>query len=121
LYDELCKNALEIDPQLRFTGVLDAEGELLNATYKESVEKLLTSDEIRMSFHYTLQRRENVSNLSHKIGDEQSSITKYDKVTLISIPLNKKELFLLSTEPNADYFEIIKKTCSLMKNYSGSS
>ena len=118
MYDELCKDALEIDPQLRFTGILNADGELLHATYKDGVEKLLTSDEIRMSFHYTLQRRENVSNLAHKIGNEQSTITKYDKVTLISIPLNEKELFLLSTEPSADYFEIIKKTCSLMKNYS---
>ncbi len=81
MYDELCKNALEIDSQLRFTGVLNAEGELLNATYKESVEKLLTSDEIRMSFHYTLQRRENVSNLAYKIGNEKFSITEYEKVT----------------------------------------
>jgi len=118
LYEQLCKTVLEIDPQLRFTGVLNADGELLHATYKEGVEKLLTTEEIRMSFHYTLQRRENVSNLSYKIGEEQSCITKFDNVTLISIPLNEKELFLLSTEPNADYFEIIKKTYSLMKNYS---
>lgn len=120
-YDELCKNALELDPQIRFVGVLNDAGELLNNAYKEGVEKLLNPEEVRMSFHYTIQRRENVSNLAHKIGSEQSTITKYDKVTLISIPLNEKELFLLSTEPNADYFEIIKKTCSLMKNYSGSS
>jgi len=111
----LCKNVLVLDPQIRFTGVLNGDEELLHATYKESVEKLLTTEEIKMSFHYTLQRRENVSNLAHKIGNEQSSITKYDKVTLISIPLNEKELFLLSTEPNADYFEIIAKTSSLMK------
>ena len=115
MYDKLCKNALVLDPQIRFTGVLNGDGELLHATYNEGVEKLLTTEEIKMSFHYTLQRRENVSNLSHKIGNEQSSITKYDKVTLISIPLNEKELFLLSTEPNADYFEIIAKTSSLIK------
>jgi len=117
-YDELCKNVLELDPKIRFTGVLNADGELIHDTYKGSIEKLLTAEEIRMSFHYTLQRRENVSNLSHKIGSEKSSITKYDKVTLISIPLNKKELLLLSTEPNSDYFEIINKTTTLMKNYS---
>ena len=111
----MCKNALELDSQIRFTGVLNADGELIHATYKEGLEKLLTPEEIKMSFHYTLQRRENVSNLSHKIGNEQSSITKYDEVTLISIPLSEKELFLLSTEPNADYFEIIAKTSSLMK------
>ena len=115
-YDELCKNALELDPQIRFTGVLSESGELINNTYKEGIDKLLSPEEVKMSFHYTIQRRENVSNLSHKIGNEQSSITKYEKVTLITIPLSKKELLLLSTEPNANYFEIINKTTSLMKN-----
>ncbi len=115
-YDELCKNALELDPQIRFAGVLSDDGKLLNNAYKEGVDKLLSPEEIRMSFHYTIQRRENVSNLAHKLGKEQSSITKYEIVTLISIPLNGKKLFLLSTEPNANYFEIINKTTSLMKN-----
>ena len=115
-YDELCKNAIELDPQIRFAGVLSKGGELLNNAYKEGVEKLLSPEEVKMSFHYTIQRRENVSNLAHKIGNEQSSITKYEKVTMITIPLSKKELLLLSTEPDANYFEIINKTTSLMKN-----
>lgn len=115
-YDKLCKNALELDPQIRFTGVLNESGELINNTYKEGIDKLLSPEEVKMSFHYTIQRRENVSNLSHKIGNEQSSITKYEKVTLITIPLSKKELLLLSTEPNANYFEIIDKAVSLIKS-----
>lgn len=118
-YDALCKNALELDPLIRFTGVMNDFGELYSDFYKEGVYKLLSSDEIRMSLHYTLQRRENVANLSYKIGNEKSTITEYDKVTLICIPINEKELFLLSTEPKADYFGIISKVNSLIKNYSG--
>ena len=117
-YDELCKNTLELDPRIRFTGVLNDFGELVSDMYKQGIDKLLISQEIRMFFHYTLQRRENVSNLSYKIGNEKFSITEYDKVTLICIPLNEKELFLLSTEPDTDYFEIINKINSLMKNFS---
>lgn len=118
-YDELCKNAFELDPQIRYIGVLNNKGKLLCDRYKEGIDKLLNSEEIAMSFHYTLQRRENVSNLAHKIGHEKFSITEYEKITLISIPLNENELFLLSIEPNADYSEIINKTTSLIKNYSG--
>ena len=117
-YDELCKNVLELDPRIRFTGVLNDDGRLLCDRYKEGINKLLNSEEIAMSFHYSLLRRENVSNLAYKIGNEKSSMTEYDKTTLISIPLNEKELFLLSTEPNADYVEILSKTISIMKNYS---
>jgi hypothetical protein len=45
--------------------------------------------------------------LAYKIGDETSSITEYTVVTMISIPINSQELFLISTEPRADYLKII--------------
>lgn len=117
-YEQLCKNVLELDPKIRFTGVLNNHGKLLCDMYRQGIEKLLNSQEIAMSFHYTLQRRENVSNLAYKIGNEQFSISEYEKTALMYIPLNKKELFLLSIEPDSNYFEIISKTKSLIKNYS---
>ena len=57
------------------------------------------------------------SNLSHKIGMEKSSIITYDKVILISIPLNEKELLLISAEPSANYFQITNKTFELLKDF----
>jgi hypothetical protein len=54
-----------------------------------------------------LQKRELFTNLAYKIGNETSSITEYAIVTMISIPINSQELFLISTEPRADYLKII--------------
>lgn len=45
--------------------------------------------------------------MAYKIGREMSSITEFAKVTMISIPINSNELFLISTEPRADYIKII--------------
>ena len=36
-----------------------------------------------------------------------SSITEYEKVTMITVPISSSELFLISTEPRADYLKII--------------
>ena len=60
-----------------------------------------------MSIHYALQKRDLYTNLAYKIGAEKSSITEYEKVTMISIPINSNELFLISTEPRAEYLKII--------------
>jgi hypothetical protein len=60
-----------------------------------------------MSIHYALQKRELYTNLAYKIGYERSSITEYEIVTMMSIPINSNELFLVSTEPRADYLKII--------------
>ncbi len=60
-----------------------------------------------MSIHYALQKRDLYTNLAYKIGNETASITEYEKVTMISVPINSNELFLISTEPRADYLKIV--------------
>jgi hypothetical protein len=78
--------------------------------------KLLTPDEVKMSIHYTFERWTRLQNLSYKLGKEKSSVTEYDKVTLISLHLNGN-LFLLSTEPGADYMNIISKANSMIREF----
>ena len=106
-YDELSKQILDLDDQVRFAGVANSKGEIVAGGQKENVEQMLSGDEISMSIHYALQKRDLYTNLAYKIGPEMSSITEFTKVTMISIPINSNELFLISTEPRADYLQII--------------
>lgn len=106
-YEELTKQVLDLDPQVRFAGIANSKGEMIAGGHKENVEKMLVGDEINMSIHYALQKRDLYTNLAYKIGSERSSITEYELVSMISIPINSNELFLISTEPRADYLKII--------------
>lgn len=106
-YDDVSKKILDLDPQVRFAGVANNKGELVAGGQKDDVEKLLVGDEVKMSIHYALQKRDLYTNLAYKIGNETSSITEYEKVTMITIPINSSELFLISTESRADYLKII--------------
>ena len=106
-YDELSKQVLDLDPQIRFAGVANSKGEMVAGGQKEGVEKILIGDEVKMSIHYALQKRDLYTNLAYKIGLERSSITEYEVVTMISIPINSNELFMVSTEPRADYLKIV--------------
>ena len=106
-FDDLTKQVLDLDPQVRFAGVANSKGELVSGGPKEDVEAMLVGDEVKMSIHYALQKRDLYTNLAYKIGRERSSITEFEKVTMISIPINSNELFLVSTEPRADYLKII--------------
>ena len=106
-YDELSRQIKDLEPQIRFAAVVNSKGELIAGGQKNSIEKILANDEINMSIHYALQKRDLYTNLAYKIGRERYSITEYEKVTMISIPINSQELFLISTEPRVDYFTII--------------
>ncbi len=112
-YNELIKQILRSDPQIRFAVIANNKGELI-AAGKNNVETLLVGNEVQMSIHYALQKRELYTNLAHRIGYEKSSITEFDKITMLSIPINSQELFLISTEPKASYQKIIDLTLSLL-------
>ena len=116
-YSKLCQNGLDVDPLIRFSGILDREGCLVFGMHKDGVTSLLNDDEVKMSIHYTFQRWENLQNLQYKIGKEKTSINEYDKVTLISIPFNKNDLYLVSSEPKSNYEEIIIKSKLLIEDF----
>ena len=113
-YEKLCDKALKIDSHIRFTGILDSKGDLVVEKNRDDA-KLLNPDEVKMSIHYTFERWTRLQNLSYKLGKEKSSITEYEKVTLISLHLNGN-LFLLSIDPGADYMSIISKTNSIIRD-----
>lgn len=115
-YVELSKKVLALDSQIRFAGVANSKGELVAGGHKDDVEKILVDDEMSMSIHYALQKRDLFTNLAYKIGRETSEVTEYEKVTMITIPINSQELFLISTEPRADYFKIIDYVISALNS-----
>ena len=119
-YNDLCKKIRELDSRVRFAGVANSKGEMVAGGPKDNVEQILTNDEVGMSIHYALQKRDLYTNLAYKIGHEKSSITEYEKVTLISIPLNSQELCLVSTEPRADYLKIIDYVLSILDSQKSS-
>ena len=113
-YDELSKQISDLEPQIRFAAIVNSKGELIAGGQKNSVEKILDNDEINMSIHYALQKRDLYTNLAYKIGRERYSITEYEKVTMISIPINSQELLLISTEPRVNYFTIIDNAHAIL-------
>lgn len=114
-YEKLCDKVLKSDSHIRFTGVLDSKGDLVIEKNRDDA-KLLNQDEVRMSIHYTFERWTRLQNLSYKFGKEKSSITEYEKVTLINLHFNGN-LFLLSTDPGADYMSIISRADSIIAEF----
>jgi len=111
-FEKLCTKVLEIDPHVRFTGVLDSKGELIIERNRDDIT-LLNEEEVKMSIHYTFERWTRLQNLSYKFGKEKLSVTEYENVTLISIQLSKN-LFLLSTDPNIDHASVISKAKAII-------
>ena len=117
-YDKLCKDVLELDPQIRFAGIYTQSGEIKGVGMRENVKSLLNPEETKMSIYYASQRWKAGKTLSHRMGRERYSITEFEKVKLISIPIEEKYLLLLSTETKTDHDKVIKEIFKLIESHS---
>jgi len=107
-YNELTKQVLNIYPEVKFAGIVNVKGEIVAGGHKENVKQILEGDEVKMSIHHALQKRDLYTNLAYKIGHEKSAITEFEKVILISIPMNSNELFIVRTDIGVNYSKIIE-------------
>ncbi len=113
-YDILCKEILAIDPNVRFA-VAFREGERLGGGYRDNVSSLLSPEEVNTSLSYACQRWETRKNLAHRIGKAKISITEYEKVKQITLPVDEKTLLLVSLETNVDHFRVVEILLNLKK------
>jgi hypothetical protein len=114
-YEKLCDKVLDLDSNIRFTGVLDAKGDLLVEKNRDDAQ-LLNPDEVKMSIHYTFEKWTHFQNLSYKFGKGKLSIAEFENVTLISLSFSGK-LLLFSTDPDTDYTNIISKTNEIIADF----
>jgi len=106
-YNELTKQVLNTYPEVKFAGIVNVKGEIVAGGHKENVKQILEGDEVKMSIHYAIQKRDLYTNLAYKIGHEKSAVTEFEKVIMISIPMNSNELFLVRTDIGVNYSKII--------------
>ena len=114
-YDKLCNEIMKLDTLIRFVAILNKNGERVAECSYENLSSLLNPEEVKMSQYYASRRWAARKNLSHRIGDAKYSTTAYEKVKQITIPVSKKELLLISTEPSANQFQIIEQILKLIE------
>jgi hypothetical protein len=114
-YDELCQRIFDVNPGIRFAGILGRNGDLVAGGNKQDIPSLLLPQEAKMSLHYAAKRWETRRNLSHRIGNVKYSFTEYEKIKQISIPLNHTELLLISMETKLDFDEVLPVVLGIIK------
>jgi len=116
-YERFCKEVMCINSKIRFAAVLNRNGKRIAGGYREYTSSLLSNNEVKMSLYYAFKRWENRGNLAHRIGETVYSITEYEKVKQITIPIGKTSLLLISTEVNANHLKILEKVSALINEH----
>ena len=114
-YDNLCKEILELDVNIRFAGVCDDTGQIRYGGQRQGVNNLLSSEETKRSNLQALARWSLRNSLAPKIGNGRYAMAEYEKIKRITFPLENFHLLLITTEVQAHHGKIIDKVLDMIK------
>ena len=113
-YKKLCSLILGIEPQIRSVYVYHHNGELLAGGMRDGLEPILPPEEITKSIHNTILRWQTRELLYPFLGAGRYSMTEYEKVKRITIPLETHVILVVGIEVEADHDIIIHKMLQLI-------
>jgi hypothetical protein len=118
---EFSKEILNLDPSVRWMGVANKFGVLLNAEHREGLEQLMTEEENEEYAALTVTRHKTRIKFQPKIGDLIYAVGKYEKIIRVTIRINEEFFLLLTLDIDAkDYDSIlIQKVIPLVKRKKG--
>jgi hypothetical protein len=116
----LSDRIIKLDRNIRFVGIVNNRGEVIEGGFKQGVEPLLNGTEEQQMYTQSLSNLTMLESYSQRLGRVRYSITEHEKVTLISFPL-LDGLLCISAMPKADMNKIRDKVLKVLKCRRGSS
>lgn len=102
------KDVLRLDPSIRWVGIADNTGVLLNAEHREGVKLLLSDEENEEYASNAIKRHKTRTTFESKLGKMNYALGKYEGLIRATIPINNKYYLLITLEVEAkDYDTII--------------
>ena len=110
----LCERIIKLDRSIRFVGIVNNRGEVIEGGFKQGVEPLLNGNDEQQMYIQSLSNMTMLQNYSDRLGKVRYSITEHEKVTLMTFPLDDG-ILCLSASPNADINKIRNKVSKVIK------
>ena len=100
------KDIMNIDPNIRFITIFDANGNILYTRHRQGVQNLLNKDESKKSLEMAMDSWKVREGLSDKIGRGMYVLAEYEKIKRLTMPFGDDLILYLTTEVEADHSNI---------------
>lgn len=110
----LCDRIIKLDRNIRFVGIVNSRGEVIEGGFQQGVQPLLNETEEQQMYIQSLWNLTTLESYSDRLGRVRYSITEHEKVTLMTFPL-ADGILCLSTSPKANMNKIRDKVVQAIK------
>jgi hypothetical protein len=114
-HSRLCEDILNLDSKVRFAGVCDDTGEIKYGGQREGVKNLLKPEDTKKSNIQAIAMWGLRKSLGSRVGKGLYAMAEYEKIKLITFPLENDQFLLVTTEVQSDHNNIISNVLKLLK------
>lgn len=116
----LCDRIIKLDRSIRFVGIVNNRGEVIEGGFKQGIEPLLNGTDEQQLYIHSLSNLSMLQSYSDRLGTVRYSLTEHERVTLMTFPL-RDGILCLSAMPKANMNKIRDKVMKALKSRSSSS
>jgi hypothetical protein len=110
----LSDRIIKLDRNIRFVGVVNSRGEVIEGGFQHGVQPLLGGTDEQQMYIQSLSNMTMFQNYSDRLGKVRYSITEHEKVTLMTFPLDDG-ILCVSASPKANINKIRNKVSKVIK------
>ena len=110
----LCEQIIKLDRNIRFVGIVDGRGEVIEGGFQQGVKPLLNGTDEQQMYIQSLSNMTALQQYSDRLGRVRYSITEHEKVTLLTFPLNDG-ILCISTSSKTDPVKIRDRVIKVIK------
>jgi hypothetical protein len=114
----LSDRIIKLDRHIRFVGIVNNRGEVIEGGFKKGVEPLLDGTDEQKMYIHSLSNLTTLESYSQRLGRVRYSLTEHEKVTLMSFPIGD-QILCISATPNADMNKIREKVMRVLSRRRG--
>jgi hypothetical protein len=111
----LCEKIIKLDRNIRFAGIVNKRGEVIEGGFKHGVEPLLNGTDEQQMYIHSLSNLNTLQSYSDRLGIVRYSLTEHEKVTLLTFPLDDG-ILCLSATPKANTDKIRDNVMKVLKS-----
>src|ERR671914_2427985 len=114
----LCEKIIKLDRHIRFAGVVNNRGEVIEGGFKQGVEPLLNGTDEQQMYIHSLSNLTTLQSYKDRLGMVRYNLTEHEKVILMTFPLGDG-ILCVSALPKANMNKIRDKVMKVLKSKSG--
>ena len=104
MLSNLCDTIIKLDRNIRFVGIVNDKGEVIEGGFQDGVEPLLEGSDEQEMYTNSLTNMALLKNYGDRLGKVKYSLTEHQKIAMMTFPLDNGILCLsvYSKDTNVD-------------------